>query len=274
MGLRAGSTSGGIKRNKSHSENIPTVTATADEIHRRHSNSHHHQQQNLHHLRYAHPARIFGSVQEMAGNFAAGMQRIGFHCGFPWGRESQSRRERVHPSAASHAAATAAAATAPDLESEEERLIAIQQILQLSEQQIVEFHEAFAAYDKNRDGVITAKELGEVMRSLGENPTETELLRIIDEVDLDGSGTVDFVEFIRLMARKFVEEDLQSDIREAFRIFDKDGSGTISADELRYVMTNLGEKMTDEEFNEMLQEADVDGDGSINYEEFSRMILR
>lgn len=49
-----------------------------------------------------------------------------------------------------------------------------------------EFREAFAAYDKNRDGVITAKELGEVMRSLGENPTETELLRIIDQVDLDG----------------------------------------------------------------------------------------
>jgi len=50
----------------------------------------------------------------------------------------------------------------------------------------VEFREAFAAFDKNRDGVITAKELGEVLRSLGENPSETELLRIINEVDLDG----------------------------------------------------------------------------------------
>jgi len=49
-----------------------------------------------------------------------------------------------------------------------------------------EFREAFAAFDKNRDGVITAKELGEVLRSLGENPSETELLRIINEVDLDG----------------------------------------------------------------------------------------
>lgn len=81
-----------------------------------------------------------------------------------------------------------------------------------------------------------------------------------------GNGTVDFLEFLRLMARKFVEEDLQSDIREAFRIFDKDGSGLISADELRYVMTNLGEKLTEDEFNEMLSEADIDGDGAINYE--------
>jgi len=50
----------------------------------------------------------------------------------------------------------------------------------------IEFREAFAAFDKNRDGVITAKELGEVLRSLGENPSETELLKIINEVDLDG----------------------------------------------------------------------------------------
>jgi Ca2+-binding EF-hand superfamily protein len=50
----------------------------------------------------------------------------------------------------------------------------------------LEFREAFAAFDKNGDGVITAKELGEVLRSLGENPTETDLLRIIDQVDLDG----------------------------------------------------------------------------------------
>lgn len=81
-----------------------------------------------------------------------------------------------------------------------------------------------------------------------------------------GSGTVDFIEFIRLMAKKFVEVDLESDIREAFRIFDKDGSGLISADELRHVMTSIGEKLTEEEFNEMLAEADINGDGSINYE--------
>ena len=77
---------------------------------------------------------------------------------------------------------------------------------------------------------------------------------------------MDFCEFIQLMAKKFVEQDLQSDIREAFRIFDKDGTGTISAAELRRVMTSMGGCMTEEEVYEMIAEADVDGDGEINYE--------
>ncbi|KAK2140658.1 hypothetical protein LSH36_1284g00052, partial [Paralvinella palmiformis] len=77
-------------------------------------------------------------------------------------------------------------------------------------------------YDKNSDGCITTKELGEVMRSLGENPTESELLHIINEVDIDGSGTIEFPEFLNLMAKKFVQDHLESDIREAFRIFDRD----------------------------------------------------
>lgn len=81
-----------------------------------------------------------------------------------------------------------------------------------------------------------------------------------------GNGTVDFMEFIRLMAKKFVEEDLNSDIREAFRIFDKDGSGTISAGEFKSIMMNLGERLTEEEAEEMLMEADINGDGTIDYE--------
>ena len=56
-------------------------------------------------------------------------------------------------------------------------------------------------------------------------------------------------------------------------MFDKDGNGFISAAELRHVMTNLGEKLTDEEVDEMIREADIDGDGQINYEEFAKMMM-
>ena len=63
------------------------------------------------------------------------------------------------------------------------------------------------------------------------------------------------------------------ELKRAFEIFDKDGNGTISAAELRHVMTNLGEKLTDEEVDEMIREADVDGDGQINYEEFVKMMM-
>eukprot|EP00961_Rhodomonas_salina_P009543 129439-Rhodomonas_salina.3 len=120
------------------------------------------------------------------------------------------------------------------------------------------------------DGTITTKELGTVMRSLGQNPTEAELQDMINEVDADGNGTIDFPEFLTLMARKMKDTDSEEEILEAFKVFDKvgsvsdcsqDGNGFISAAELRHVMTNLGEKLTDEEVDEMIREADIDGDG-------------
>merc|ERR1712110_425104 len=144
---------------------------------------------------------------------------------------------------------------------------------QLTEEQIQEFKEAFALFDKDGDGTITTKELGTVMRSLGQNPTEAELQDMINEVDADGNGTIDFPEFLSLMARKIKDTGTEEELREAFKVFDRDGNQLISAAELRQVMTTLGEKLTDEEVDEMIREADIDADGQINYEEFVRMMM-
>ena len=151
------------------------------------------------------------------------------------------------------------------------RCLYVTQADQLNEEQIAEFKEAFSLFDKDGDGTITTKELGTVMRSLGQNPTEAELQDMINEVDADGNGTIDFPEFLTMMARKMKETDSEEEIREAFRVFDKDGNGFISAAELRHVMTNLGEKLTDEEVDEMIREADIDGDGQVNYEGVSSL---
>lgn len=143
----------------------------------------------------------------------------------------------------------------------------------LTEEQIAEFKEAFQIFDKDGDGLITTKELGTVMRSLGQNLSEEELKTMIEEVDTDKSGTIDFQEFLGLMAWKMKETDIEEELVEAFKVFDRDGNGLISAHELRFVMSTSGEQLTEEDIEEMIREADENGDGYIDYEEFVRMMM-
>ena len=182
---------------------------------------------------------------------------------------------------------------------------------QLTEEQKNVFREAFQMFDKDNDGVITAKELGELMRSLGQNVTETEvqdlpersrargfeffaayafsdnldldfrprdsftlapLRPLVNEVDIDGNGTIELDEFIEMMRRPVPENDTDEELRAAFRAFDADGNGYISHAELKAVMQSLGEGLTDAEIMEMIIEADLNGDGLIDFEEFKNMM--
>lgn len=106
--------------------------------------------------------------------------------------------------------------------------------------------------------VISSSDLGTVLRSLGHNPTQAEVEDMLYEIDV--ADYIDFPEFLTLMARKMKDTDSEEEILEAFKVFDRDGSGFITAAELHHVMTNLGEKLTDEEVDEMIREADMDGE--------------
>jgi len=143
----------------------------------------------------------------------------------------------------------------------------------LSDDQIAELKEGFSFFDKDGDAVITTKELGTSMRSMGQNPTGAELQEMVSEHDADGSGTIDFPEFLHMMARKMEGPDPEQEHKEAFQAFDIDGSQGITAAELKHVMKNLGEKMTDEEVDEMIREGDIDGDKEMNYIEFVKMMM-
>ncbi|ELT91897.1 hypothetical protein CAPTEDRAFT_183622 [Capitella teleta] len=136
-----------------------------------------------------------------------------------------------------------------------------------------EMAEAFAMFDKKGHRMISSEQLGCAMRALGENPTESEILRIKNEVDIIDGGSIGFTEFVKAMNMLCGKMDLEDDIKLAFKIFDTDGDGSISVSELRHVMTNLGDKLSEEEADELLNAVDIDGDGVINFEEFTRMIL-
>eukprot|EP00054_Salpingoeca_dolichothecata_P036633 m.274334 g.274334 ORF g.274334 m.274334 type:complete len:150 (+) comp69030_c0_seq1:95-544(+) len=145
----------------------------------------------------------------------------------------------------------------------------------LTEEQIAEYKEAFTLFDRDGDSHISASELGTVMRSLGANPTEQELSDMVNQVDTNGDGNIDFPEFLTMMAKHDGSaKDEQEELLASFRVFDVDGSGTISAAELRHVMTSLGEKLTDEEVDDMIREADLNNDGCIDYQEFVAIMTK
>lgn len=146
----------------------------------------------------------------------------------------------------------------------------------LDASQIADLKEAFKLFDKDNDGSITWRELGEVMKKLGQNPTDEELQDMVNEVDNDSNGIIDFDEFCAMMTPKVLGDGSNSvndeELKEAFKVFDKDGDGKISAKELKSVMSSLGEQLTDEEVQNMIKDADKNGDGEIDYDEFVLMM--
>nr|DBA27807.1 TPA: hypothetical protein GDO54_008264 [Pyxicephalus adspersus] len=145
----------------------------------------------------------------------------------------------------------------------------------LSEEMIAEFKAAFDMFDTDGGGDISTKELGTVMRMLGQNPTKEELDAIIEEVDEDGSGTIDFEEFLVMMVRQ-MKEDAQGkseeELAECFRIFDKNADGYIDSDELAEILRSSGESITDEEIDELMRDGDKNNDGKIDFDEFLKMM--
>lgn len=142
----------------------------------------------------------------------------------------------------------------------------------LSEDDIRELKDAFALFDQDGDGLITSKEVVTVMRSLGKNPTESEVRSIVGEIEAH-KGKVDFPRFLSVMARRTKNSDTEEEIRAAFRVFDRNGDGYVNTAELRHVLTVVGEKLTDEEVKLLIKEMDRKGDGKVNYEEFARIMV-
>jgi len=144
---------------------------------------------------------------------------------------------------------------------------------QLDKDEIRQLKEAFAFFDHNGDGEISTQEIGEVMKTLGLEITEEELKDIMNDLDENGDGHMDFDEFVLMMDRRMSVGSQVDEIKATFAFFDKKGDGKIDFDELKEVLSRLGENVTDKDVQDMIKEADMNGDGFIDFDEFMQMMM-
>lgn len=145
----------------------------------------------------------------------------------------------------------------------------------LSPEQVEGFKKAFNMFDKEKKGHIATRQIGTLLRTMGQAFEERDLRDLIAEVDQDGSGEIEFDEFLTLVARFVVEDDkakMEQELREAFRLYDKQGNGYINVSDLREILRALDDNITEEELDEMIAEIDTDGSGTVDFDEFMEMM--
>ena len=141
-----------------------------------------------------------------------------------------------------------------------------------SDEQLNDFREAFTLFDDRGDDRINKTYLGEVVRALGLNPTESDIKKCLKDIAND---RISFEEFLPIYEDLSKRKDAptEEDFVEGLRVFDKDGSGMINSAELRHLLTTLGERLSDEEVEQLLNGLE-DKHGNVNYEEFVRLLMR
>lgn len=145
----------------------------------------------------------------------------------------------------------------------------------LSDEEIAELRGAFTLFDLDGGGDIDASELGTVMRSLGANPSDAEVKAMIAAVDANGNDSIEFPEFVELMARKLHVTDCEEELKEAFQVFDDQSRGYIGPGELRLIVASLTEgALSGEECDEIVQIACYeDGcDGRVRFDRFAALM--
>ncbi|XP_033829972.1 uncharacterized protein cetn2 [Periophthalmus magnuspinnatus] len=146
--------------------------------------------------------------------------------------------------------------------------------LELTEEHKQEIREAFELFDTDGSGLIDVKDLKVALRAMGFEPKKEEIKKMINEVDKEGTGKITFTDFLAVMTQKMAEKDSKEEILKAFKLFDDDETGKISFKNLKRVAKELGENVTDEELQEMIDEADKDGDGEVSQQEFLRIMKK
>jgi len=142
----------------------------------------------------------------------------------------------------------------------------------LTAEQREDFKEAFSLFDKDGDGTVSTRELVVVMRSIGLNPSLDEIQHMMDEIVPGNGGNIGLDDFMELMAKKIKETEMQDELKEVFKTFDRDGKGYYNLADLRAMVYQYGERMSDEEIKKMFLEQDTNKNRQITYDEFLKII--
>ncbi|XP_025410234.1 caltractin [Sipha flava] len=145
---------------------------------------------------------------------------------------------------------------------------------EFSDKQLADINEAFGLFNKDGTGSIETKELKVAMRALGFEPKKEEIKRMLSSLNKQHTGVITYDEFVTLMSIKMAEKDSREEIIKAFKLFDDNSTGKITFYNLKRIAQELGENIADEELQEMIDEADKDGDGEVSQEEFLQIMKK
>merc|ERR1712045_47606 len=147
----------------------------------------------------------------------------------------------------------------------------------LEKDEIKVLKSCFTLFDVKKQDFLSADDLDDILRAMGFRPSKEELKEILEEIDEDGSGEIEFAEFCQLCAKFLIEEPddetMKAELKEAFRVYDKEGQGFITTDQLREIIGELDPRLTSADLDGIIEEIDEDGSGTMDFDEFCQMMM-
>lgn len=148
--------------------------------------------------------------------------------------------------------------------------------VKLTNEKLTELKDAFMLFDYNKTDKIALRDIGPVIRSVGLKPSEAEVQEIMQEVTEAGGNEVDLSSLVQLISRIVTNPPTErpEDLREMFRLYDKEGKGVLSVKEMKHLLTSVGEKLTEDEADELLKMTACVQNGQVQYDRFIQAVLK
>ncbi|CAH1803077.1 unnamed protein product [Owenia fusiformis] len=144
-----------------------------------------------------------------------------------------------------------------------------EETFEMTEEQITVVRDVFDNY-VGEDVYLSVKKLGDIMKDLGYNLKKQQIRSLMETCDADGSGTLDFDEFLPLVAHEMKKKEDEKFYFNLFRILDKKKRGWIGVNDMRYILEGMSKELelTTEEIDDMITDIDEDGNGQVSFQEF------